>query len=128
MKIKHKARILILDDEKDLRDVLGTLLSEHFTEVVSVGSYDDAISALESKEFDVIISDYKLQDKTGIDLRKWQMFRYPNCQFILLTGYANDPFILEQLKVDHFKVLQKPAHLNELIFPLKKDFKKEEAA
>ena len=124
MKVKHKARILILDDEKDLREVLGTLLSEHFTEVVMVGSYADAITEMKKKEFDVVISDFKVNDKTGLDVRKWQMFHHPNCQFILLTGYANDPEIIEHLKADHFKILQKPAHPNELIFPLKKEFSK----
>ena len=128
MDIKHKARILILDDEKDSREVLGSLLSEHFTEVVTVASYNDAISAFKTTEFDVVISNFKLKEKTGIDLRRWQMFRYPNCQFILLTAYSNEQVILEQLKVDHFRVLQKPAHPNELIFPLRKEFKKDDAA
>ena len=128
MNIRHKARILILDDEKQLREVLGTLLSEHFTDIVTVGSYDDAVKEMEKKSFDVIISDFKIGEKTGLDVRKWQRFHHPDSQFILLTGYASDPAIVEHLKTDHFRVLQKPAHPNELIFPLKKEFPVKDAA
>ena len=128
MNIKHEARILILDNETESREAMRLLLSEHFTEVEAADSYKDAISKIEQGSFDVVISNFKVDGKNGLELRKWQLAHQPSCQFILITGYSNDPEIVEHLKTDHFKVLQKPAHPNELIFPLKRDFPKKEAA
>ena len=128
MKVKHKARVLIVDDEVDLREVLKSVLVEYFTEVVTVSSYAEAVKKLADSKFDVIISDYKLGDRTGLEIRKWQIQNQADIQFILLTGYSEDPGIVTHLKTDYFKVLQKPAHINELILPLLKDYPKEEAA
>ena len=122
MNVKHVARILIVDDEHDSRKNLEAMLCDYFTEVISVDNCASALSELKSKDFDVIVCDYKIDKESGLEIRKWQINNKPGCQFILLTGYASDPGIVHHLETDHFKVLQKPAQPFELILPLLKDF------
>ena len=128
MNVKNVARILIVDDEFDLRRNLKSILDVHFTDVVMVATCADAINELKSKEYDVIVCDYKVNEEYGTEIRKWQMINQPNCQFILMTGYADDPGIVQHLETDYFKVLQKPVESHELIIPLLKDFPTKKAS
>ena len=94
IKVPRGARILFVDDEKHIRDVMArNLLAEGmFVQVASNGK--EAIELLEQNQFDVVISDVKMPNMSGMDVGKWLNKNKPDTlkRFILTTG-ALDPEI-----------------------------------
>ena len=90
--------ILVVDDDSDLRDLVIYYLREdlkeslHFFEAEGV---DEALKIIDQQSVDLVISDYSMLQKTGLDLLKEQI-RRPNCpQFLLHTGDPQLPQIFK---------------------------------
>ena len=64
------ARILVVDDERSMREFLEILLRKEGYDVTTAGDVDGALLALESDDFDLVISDIQMPGKTGLDLLK----------------------------------------------------------
>jgi CheY-like chemotaxis protein len=64
------ARILVVDDDPDNREIVREVLEGAGHEVVTVGSAEEALEQLDRKEFDVVLSDIDLPGMSGIALAK----------------------------------------------------------
>ncbi|WP_373046447.1 response regulator [Vulgatibacter sp.] len=58
-------RILVVEDDPDIRDVLGELLVDEGYQVVAAGCGDEGLRRLQDEQFDVVVSDYSLPGRTG---------------------------------------------------------------
>lgn len=102
-----KAKILIVDDERDVRSALRRTLRE--LDVIEADCADDALAILATEKVDAVISDYDMKGGNGLDLLQRVRIRYPAVVRILLTGRASIPVVcraLNERTVD--RILLKP--------------------
>src|SRR4030095_9888466 len=92
------ARILIVDDERSIRELLEIFLRKEGYEVQTAPSVSDALSVIKSTEFDLIFSDIRMPDMTGIDLLRTVRTNGFSGQFILLTAFASADAAIQALK------------------------------
>jgi two-component system, NtrC family, response regulator len=84
-----KGKVLIVDDEEQLRGLLTRIVTLEGFVVQEAGSLREATKILGRDQIDVIICDVKLSDGSGVDFVKDTRLRFPLMEIILLTAYAN---------------------------------------
>src|SRR3989454_850344 len=105
--MSKRARILIVDDERSIRELLEIVLKKDGFNVTSVRSAVEALTLLKSSDFDLIISDIKMPDMTGIDLLRQLRETTFGGQFILLTAFASAETAIQALKMGAFDYILK---------------------
>lgn len=83
------ARILLIDDEPNVRLFYATALSECGHEVEEVSSGGEAMQRLEQQPVDLIVLDIKLGRENGLELLQEIIHRHPRVPVILLTAYTS---------------------------------------
>lgn len=110
-------KILVVDDEQQLRQLLGRIISlEGFT-VEQSGTLKEARHVLAHREVDIILCDVKLPDGNGVDFVKEAKARFPLLEIILLTAYGNIPDGVQAIKNGAFDYITK-GNDNDRIVPL----------
>ncbi|MCB9062657.1 MAG: response regulator [Halobacteriovoraceae bacterium] len=111
-----KRNLFLIDDVEDLVEMIEDQLDEYFN-VKAFTKVGPALKYLKehSDELDIILSDFKMPEKNGIEILEEVMALNPNTTRIILTGYADEDIIKNSSHVYH-KVMDK----NEYIGP--KDF------
>ncbi len=105
--MSKRARILIVDDERSIRELLEIVLKKDGFNVTSVRSAVEALTLLKSSDFDLIISDIKMPDMSGIDLLRQLRETTFGGQFILLTAFASAETAIQALKMGAFDYILK---------------------
>ncbi|MEL7222101.1 MAG: sigma-54 dependent transcriptional regulator, partial [Bacteroidota bacterium] len=110
---KQNARILIVDDEEDIRLSLRLFLSRHFTEVVTEGNPYQLPRLLRTQQFDLILLDmnFKTGDTSGKEGMRWLskiVELDPGASVIMITAYADVKTAVEAVKVGAIDFLEKP--------------------
>jgi CheY-like chemotaxis protein len=85
------ARILVADDEVNLRTTIQDVLRKYKAVVTTAANGAEAILLLDGQEFDLIISDIKMPDKTGYDVFAAARKKSLSLPVILMTGFGYDP-------------------------------------
>ncbi|HBV87278.1 MAG TPA: sigma-54-dependent Fis family transcriptional regulator [Desulfosporosinus sp.] len=116
----YKHRILILDDEAELRSVISKRLSRKGYEVLETGTIQEGLELLRANLFDGILLDLKLPDGNGLDLLEKIKGQQPDVQIIMLTGHGTIESAIEAMKLGAFDYLTKPCNLSELEITLQK--------
>src|SRR3989442_2461066 len=111
--MSKRARILIVDDERSIRELLEIVLKKDGFNVTSVRSAVEALTILKSSDFDLIISDIKMPDMTGIDLLRQLRETTFNGQFILLTAFASAETAIQALKMGAYDYILKTENFME---------------
>lgn len=95
-------RVLVVDDEPVVREVMVEILGELNQDVVAVGSAAEALDAVASAPFDLLITDLAMPEMDGLTLASAVRARAPGIQVMLATGYgqiipggAPDPGIVD---------------------------------
>jgi two-component system response regulator AtoC len=102
------AKILIVDDEKLIREFLLETLKRHDYEVIAVENGKKAFQALENTTFDLVITDMKMPDFTGIEVLKKAKAASPATVVIVITAYASIENAVEAMRLGAFNYLIKP--------------------
>jgi DNA-binding NtrC family response regulator len=110
-------KILIVDDEEKLRNLLGRLIMLEGFAVTEAGNLKSAYKAIEKEEPDVILCDVKLPDGNGIDFIKEVKAKYRLTEIILLTAYGNISDGIQAMKNGAFDYLIKGDD-NDKVIPL----------
>ena len=101
-------RILVVDDNKALRDVMAEVLIEEGYLVTAVANANDAIEVLAQAPCDVAIVDLRLPGIGGLELLKEIKRTYPDTQVIIITSYASLESAVEALRAGAYDYLAKP--------------------
>ena len=109
------AKILIVDDEQFVRDLLEKVLRRRGHDVVVVGDADQALNALGAAAFDLLLTDVVMPGMDGFDLLRRVKSAYPQIKVIVLTGYARKQSISDFLLYGADEYLSKPFQVHELI-------------
>ncbi len=115
MKKDNKIRILIVDDDKEIRNVLSLFLAEDsdiFIETAGTG--EEAFSKHVDSPYDVVITDINMPGMTGIELVKKLKMREDIVEFIIITGYASVDTAVEAVRIGAFDYVVKPFKFDEL--------------
>jgi DNA-binding NtrC family response regulator len=128
MNINSKGKILIVDDEESLCDLLGDTLTTEGYEVTKTYDGQTAINLLGENEYDAAVIDLLLPQKNGMDILKYALEKKKPTKIIMATGYGEMSTTVEAIKLGAFDFLTKPFDINNLKLILKKaiEIKKEE--
>ena len=121
--MKDKPAILLIDDEEGSRQALTLLLKGNY-DVTSAVSGHEARQKLAMERFDVVITDLRLPDCSGIDLLKQVKSYHPATEVILITGHASAETAVSAMKEGAFDYITKPLNLEELRIILAKALEK----
>lgn len=108
-------KILIIDDEEKLRNLLARIIGLEGFEVLQAGDCKTALKKLEQTDIDVILCDVKLPDGNGVELTKKIKDKYPLLEIILLTAYGNIPDGVQATKNGAFDYITKGDDNNKII-------------
>ena len=115
------ARLLVADDERSLRELLELVFKREGHQVTCVANGREALTATGQGSYDLIITDVKMPDVTGIDLLKAVREQSPETMVIMMTAFATinsareafklgaDDFIQKPFDVDEFKLIVRKA-------------------
>jgi DNA-binding NtrC family response regulator len=108
------ARILVVDDDADIRQTLAEILGYdgHVVEVARDGL--EAQRLIEKVVFDIVLCDVRMPGKDGMELLDWAKKTRPDVEFIMLSGHATIDMAVEATKKGAFDFLEKPLDLPKL--------------
>jgi two-component system C4-dicarboxylate transport response regulator DctD len=112
------ARLLFVDDEKDMREAAAQWLGLAGYAVALAGDGAEAAARLEAGDIDVVITDIRMPRKDGIALLDSVLSHHPGLPVILLTGHGNVPLAVDAMRRGAFEFLEKPynpEHLSEVV-------------
>lgn len=110
-------KLLIIDDEEKLRQLLKRIISLEGFDVAEAGTLKEGKKLLEKMPFDVILCDVKLPDGNGVDFVKQARLDHPYTEIILLTAYGNVPDGVQAMRNGAFDYIMKGDD-NDKIIPL----------
>ena len=108
-------RILIVDDDASVRDVIGVLLTEEGYQCTTVAGAEEALATARDGAFEVCISDVKMPGRDGSWLLERLRAEHPSMEVILLTAYGETEAAVECLRQGAADYLLKPPKLTDLV-------------
>ncbi len=118
------AKILVVDDEKGIRDALDTILSRQGHDVVPAQSVAAGSRELEGGQFDAALIDLRLPDGDGRELIPLAVKK--NAAVIMISGHASVPLAVEAVKQGAFDFLEKPLDRERILIVLKNAVREKE--
>ena len=110
-------KILIVDDEKDIRFILNEILTENHYTVVSAGTIKEAVSIINNDHFDLALLDVLLDEKSrdGLYLLNQIKKKNKDIPVIMMSGHANIQIAVNSVKDGAFEFLEKPFNQERLL-------------
>jgi len=106
--------ILVVDDEKSLREFLTILLEQEGYQVSTADSVTNGISRLHEETFDLIMCDLKLPDGSGLEVLADARRRHVAAPFIIITAHTTPQHAMEALRAGAAEYLSKPFNVDDL--------------
>ena len=107
-------RVLVVDDEADLRELLVITLGRMKLDAEAVGTLSDAFRVLGESSFDLCLTDMNLPDGNGIDLVRHASRRYPDMPIAMITAHGSMETATLAMKEGAFDFIAKPVTLDRL--------------
>lgn len=117
-------KVLVVDDEEHIREVLKDFLESLSYEVVTAENGEDALNKFEPGKFDVIISDLLMPKMDGLDLLKRLKSMDKNLIFLMITGYPSIETAVEAIKKGAYDYITKPFHMEDVKIKIERAFEK----
>ena len=115
-----KDRILIVDDERDMRELLEIMLRKEGYEPIGIPSAKLALDRLKNEEFDLVISDVRMPVMDGVDFLKALREMNPEALVIMITAYASVETAIEAMKAGAHDYFIKPFNIDEVKLTIRK--------
>lgn len=109
-----RQRVLIVDDEPDIRELLTLSLSRMDLDSDAAGTLNEAREHIERRSFDLCLTDMRLPDGDGIDLVRYVQKIRPEMPVAVITAFGNVETAVEALKAGAYDFVSKPLKLEEL--------------
>ncbi len=116
--------ILVVDDEKNQREILETILSGEGYDVTTASSGEAAMKFVESRRFDLVLTDLKMTGMDGLELLKELTNFDKSIIVILLTAHGSVDSAVDALRLGAFDYLQKPYDSEKLLDTVDRALKK----
>ncbi|MDX9768944.1 MAG: sigma-54 dependent transcriptional regulator [Tenuifilaceae bacterium] len=108
------ARILVVDDDSSFCIMLKTFLSKKGHSVSEAFSVSEALKQFAADEFDIVLTDYRLPDGSGLDILREVKSQKPEAGVIIMTGYADIRMAVKTIKLGAFDYVAKPINPDEI--------------
>jgi len=118
--VAENGRILLVDDDRTFRIGIGTLLEEEGFSVAGVEGPYAALDRLRAEQFDLVLSDLKMEGMDGIDLLSRVKEIDAELPVLMVTGYASIDSAIEAIRRGAFDYLTKPCNNKELILRVRR--------
>jgi DNA-binding NtrC family response regulator len=111
-------RILVVDDQADVRAMIAMVLRVQHFDIVEVASASEALQAFERSCFDIAVVDIFLQGKSGLDLILAMRERMPDLPVVAISGMTTLDFVAGSPELSDVVCLQKPFRPNQLLLAI----------
>lgn len=109
------SRILIIDDEPAIQDVLGDILRDEGYEVFIAGDGLEGLRLLKTEPVDVVFLDVWLPGKGGIDVLEAIKSDWPDVEVVIISGHATVETAVRAIKLGAYDYLEKPLDLGRVV-------------
>ena len=113
-------RILLAEDDEDMRRFLVRALTKAGYDVVSFGNGLEAYERLKEEPFTLLLTDIVMPEMDGIELARRAAELDPDIKIMFITGFAAVALNADSAAPKHAKVLSKPIHLRDLVNEVQK--------
>lgn len=110
----EKKKILVVDDEEIIREFLSEVLCDDYN-VTAVTDGDEAIEKLGVEQFDLVITDLRMERVQGEDVVKFANENAERTKVIVISGYSTLYSVSQSVNHGAYAFLSKPFSINELI-------------
>ncbi len=117
-------RILVVDDEASMRQLMEIALSKEGYQVTAADSAGKAQQIFGERSFDLVISDIKLPDLSGVEVLRHVRQTAPDTPVIMITAYASTDTAVEALRLGAHDYITKPFKIDELKIIIKNALEK----
>jgi two-component system response regulator PilR (NtrC family) len=119
-----RGQILIVDDERSMRELLALFLSRAGYAVDAAGGGAEARRAMAKKEYDLVITDLQMPDASGLEILAECKARHADTQVIVVTAYATAETAIAAMKAGAYDYLVKPFKLDEVGLVVERAFER----
>lgn len=116
----HKEKILVIDDEVEICNLLNKFLTQNEFDVTSAYSGARAISLLNKDYFDLVLTDFRLEDTDGMAILEKIKEKSPETQVIMMTGYSDVKLAIQAIKKGAYDYISKPLFPDEILSTITK--------
>jgi len=112
--VRKTLRVLIVEDEQRLRDLLADVVPEMGFPASSVRSAEEALRIMQSDPREILLLDLQLPAMSGMELFERVRRDWPATQVIILTAFGDLPTAQQAIRLDVAEFLSKPFHLQQI--------------
>jgi two-component system response regulator HydG len=112
------AKILVVDDDSTFCIMLKTFLSRKGHDVAEAFSFEEAMRLFKINDFDVVLTDFRLPDSSGLELLKEVKNTKPETGVIIMTGYADIRMAVKTVKIGAYDYVAKPINPDEILLTI----------
>ena len=112
--VNKKFKILIADDDKEIRSLLYEILSDEGYDVNTASDGLEAIELIQKKDFDIILTDLVMPNIDGLEVLKASRSKNENTLVIIITGFATMESTIEATKSGAYDYITKPFLIEEI--------------
>ena len=123
-----KAKILVVDDEKTIRESVSLVLNDEGHETSLAASGKEALDLLSNEDYDILITDLKMPGMDGMELVKRTFDLCPQTSVIIITAHASVESAIEALRMGAFDYILKPFDFDDLILKVRRLIEHKELA
>ena len=109
------ARILVVDDDSTFCLMLKTYLTKQGHQVNEAFSFDEASRLIRANKYDVVLSDYRLPERSGMDVLIEAKRKLQSTVVIMMTGYADIRLAVKAIKQGAYDYVTKPINPDEIL-------------
>lgn len=113
------AKILVIDDERSIRNIIGELLEMEGHTVKSAENGVQGLEAVFAEPFDLVISDIKMPEMDGIELLDRLTESFPDITVVMISGHGSIDTAVECIKKGAFDYIEKPIDMNRILVTVK---------
>lgn len=117
-------KILVVDDEESVRFILKQMLETGGYSVDVANNGQEALEALKSSRFDMLITDINMPVMNGVELLNKTREEFPGMPVIFITAYGKDKIILEAMKVGLADFIEKPFRMDYVLKTVQEHMRK----
>ena len=122
--MREQSRILVVDDERSMREFLEIFFRREGYDVATVDDVDSALLAIESDDYDVVITDIQMPDRSGLELLHAVREISPETPVIMITAFATTENAIEAMKQGAYDYITKPFKVDEIGVVVRKALEK----
>ncbi len=113
------SKILIVDDEKSIRDALSDILSEENYEILTSEDGEAALTILDSEKVDLVLCDIKMPKMDGMELLNKVSEEGLDVPFVMISAHGTIDTAVEATKKGAYDFIQKPPDLNRILLTVR---------